>query len=299
MFFPKLRKRAKWVFVLLAAAFGIGFIGFGIGGTGGGGIADAIGDIFGTSGSALPSTSEAAENLAENPNDPEARQEYADALYADQQFEEAKAAYESFLELEPNNTTALRQLALLYQGDAAEALTRANQLQQNAVLSDPSALIVFDPSSTPFTQELARNDLESSVAVVLNDRALAVFDEAAVIAIPWVETLERLAAIEPNSPTIHLQIGQAAEVANDTDRAITAYLRALELDPAGAGAVQVRNQVVSLGGEVPEELNALIDENAANPAVDPVPGPSGSIGEQAPIDSIGDSGSDAPPVDGG
>ncbi len=40
MFFPKLRRQAKWMFVFLALAFGIGFVAFGIGGTGGSGISD-------------------------------------------------------------------------------------------------------------------------------------------------------------------------------------------------------------------------------------------------------------------
>ena len=306
MFFPKLRKRAKWVFVLLAAAFGIGFIGFGIGGTGGGGgIADAIGDIFGRDGNALPSASEAASRLADNPDDPEARVEYANALFGEQRFDEAKAAYVSYLELEPEDTQALRQLALLYQGDAADALTRANRLQQDALQADPSTAILFDPNSTPFTQELARNDLEGAVAEVINNDAAEAFADAEQAAIPWVETLERLATIEPNSPTLQLQLGQAAEVANDSDKAIAAYVRALELDPAGPAAVQVRDQVLSLGGEVPDELNALIEENAATPPLDPnapifeqsgpggpTPGPDGSIGEQSPIGEIG--GTDAP-----
>lgn len=313
MFFPRLRKRAKWVFVLLAAAFGIGFIGFGIGGTGGGGVADAIGDIFGRSGDALPSVSEAANRLADNPNDPEARRAYADALFASQQFEEATAAYESYLELAPDDTQALRQLAVVYQQDTAEALTRANQLQQDALLADPATAVLFDPTSTAFTQALARNDLERAVAGVLNADAAAAFDEAAAIAEPWIETLERLAAIEPNSPTLQLQIGQAAEIANDNDRAIAAYLRALELDPSGGAAVQVRDQVVALGGEVPEELNALVEENAANAGADPntpifdqqgegdapVVGPDGSIGEQTPIGGAGDSEGEAPTEDDG
>ena len=31
MFFPKLRRKAKWVFLLLAIAFGLGFVAFGVG----------------------------------------------------------------------------------------------------------------------------------------------------------------------------------------------------------------------------------------------------------------------------
>ena len=312
MFFPKLRKRAKWVFVLLAAAFGIGFVGFGVGGTvSGGGIADAIGDIFGRSGSALPSASEAEGRLADNPDDPDARQEYAAALFGEQRFDEARVAYQSYLELEPGDTSALRQVALIYQSDWAQAQTRADTLVQEASQADPGTTILFDPDSTPFTQSLARNTLEASVAGVLAERANAAQEEADVAAQPWVETLEQIAAIEPNSPTIHLQVGQAAQQANDLDGAIAAYLRALELDPASANAVLVRDQILTLGGEVPAELGVLVDENAANPAIDPnapifeqsgpgpTPGPDGSIGEQSPLGPIDDSGTDAPPADEG
>ena len=37
MFFPKLRRQAKWVFVFLALSFAVGFVVFGVGGNGGGG----------------------------------------------------------------------------------------------------------------------------------------------------------------------------------------------------------------------------------------------------------------------
>ncbi len=303
MFFMKLRKRAKWIFVLLAAAFGIGFIGFGIGGTGGGGVADVIGDIFGRSGSALPSVSEAEGRLADNPNDPEARQQYADALFSEQRFDEAKTAYTSYLELAPQDTSALRQLALLYQQDASTALNRATTLQQDSLQADPATATLFDPNSTEFTQTLAQNDLEAAIAQALQGRALVAFDEAAAAAVPWVEALERIAEIEPTSPTIQLQLGQAAEVANDNDRAVAAYLRALELDPASASAIQVRDQIFRLGGDVPDELNTLVEENVANPALDPntpifeqggegdpAVGPDGSIEEQQPIGDVGETG---------
>ena len=50
MFFPKLRRRAKWVFLLLAIAFGVGFVAFGVGtGVGGTSIGDVLRDIFSSS----------------------------------------------------------------------------------------------------------------------------------------------------------------------------------------------------------------------------------------------------------
>ena len=50
MFFPKLRRKAKWVFLLLAIAFGVGFVAFGVGtGVGGTSIGDVLRDIFSSS----------------------------------------------------------------------------------------------------------------------------------------------------------------------------------------------------------------------------------------------------------
>ena len=50
MFFPKLRRKAKWVFLLLAIAFAVGFVAFGVGtGVGGTSIGDVLRDIFSSS----------------------------------------------------------------------------------------------------------------------------------------------------------------------------------------------------------------------------------------------------------
>ena len=307
MFFTRLRKRAKWVFVLLALIFGIGFIGFGVGGQGGGGVADVIGGIFGQDGNAQTSVNDAQSALADNPDDPDARRDLAQALNASQRFDEAIPAYESYLELEPDNTQALQELALLYQADVGEALQRATVLQQDALTADPGSAILFDPNSTPFTQQLAANQLTAAIAAGANREAEAAFDEAAVLALPWVATLNRIAEVSPNSPTLQLQLGQAYETADDADGAIASYIRALELDPAGAAAIHVRDRIIQLGGVVPALLSQEIDDRAAEVQIDPnapifeqpgeggvVPGPTGSIGEQTPIGTVGD-----PTDDGG
>ena len=301
MFFTRLRNRAKWVFVLLAAAFGIGFIGFGVGGQGGGGVADVIGGIFGQDGNAQTSVNDAQSALADNPDDPDARRDLAQALNASQRFEEAIPAYVSYLELEPDNTQALQELALLYQADVGEVLQRATLLQQEALTADPGSAILFDPNSSPFTQRLAANQLTAAIAAGANRDAEVAFDEAAVLALPWVATLNRLADLSPNSPTLQLQLGQAYETADDADGAVSAYIRALELDPAGAASLHVRDRVIQLGGVVPALLSQEIDDRAAAVQIDPnapileqpgeggvVPVPTGSIREQSPIGSVGD-----------
>ena len=50
MFFPRLRRQAKWVFVLLALVFAFGFVAFGVG-SGSTGISDILrGNFFGGGG---------------------------------------------------------------------------------------------------------------------------------------------------------------------------------------------------------------------------------------------------------
>ena len=67
MFFPRLRRHAKWMFVLLALIFGLGFVLFGVGAGGVG-----VGDIFRGSDGTTQSISDAQDETEKNPTDPQA-----------------------------------------------------------------------------------------------------------------------------------------------------------------------------------------------------------------------------------
>ena len=70
MFFPKLRRRAKWVFLFLAIAFAFSFVFFGVG-AGGSGIGDYISDLLNRPvSSGTPSLDDAQEAVAERPERP-------------------------------------------------------------------------------------------------------------------------------------------------------------------------------------------------------------------------------------
>ena len=79
MFFPRLRRQAKWVFLFLAIVFALGFVGFGVGA---GGI--GLGNVFeGVADYGVPSVSEAEKRVSENPRDPAAFRELATAHQAE------------------------------------------------------------------------------------------------------------------------------------------------------------------------------------------------------------------------
>ncbi|HET8742165.1 MAG TPA: hypothetical protein VFM41_06035, partial [Gaiella sp.] len=68
MFFPRLRRHAKWMFVFLALVFGLGFVVFGVG-AGGTGIGDIFRDQNSSSGQ---SVSSAQKDADAHPQDPQA-----------------------------------------------------------------------------------------------------------------------------------------------------------------------------------------------------------------------------------
>src|SRR3989304_2977256 len=122
MFFPRLRRHAKWMFLFLAVVFGLGFVGFGVGAGGGGfgGIPRRAGG-----GGGVPSVADAEKRVLENPKDAQAFRDLATAHQAAGNTDDAIEALESFVALRPRNVDVLRELAGLYLAKATEAQQRA------------------------------------------------------------------------------------------------------------------------------------------------------------------------------
>ena len=124
MFFTRLRRHAKWMFVFLALVFAVGFVGFGIGANQNASLGDLIrGNNGSTSGNV--SVSDAREQLQKNPKSAAAKRELATALQEDGNTNEAITVLNSYVTQRPKDEDALRELAGLY-------LARANALAQDA-----------------------------------------------------------------------------------------------------------------------------------------------------------------------
>ncbi len=138
MFFPKLRRRAKWVFLFLAVAFAFSFVFFGVG-AGGSGIGDYISDLLNRPVSSdTPALDDAQEAVAERPNDPEAQLDLARAAQTAGQVDLAIVAYEKYRTMRPEDTDALRTLTALYGAQIAEAQQRAAVASNEAAGGVPS-----------------------------------------------------------------------------------------------------------------------------------------------------------------
>jgi tetratricopeptide (TPR) repeat protein len=240
MFFPRLRRHAKWMFLFLALVFGLGFVGFGVGA---GGI--GVGNIFQGSGdSGIPSIEAAQERVSENPRDAAAFRELATAHQAAGNTDDAIEALESFVDLRPKNVDGLRELAALYLAKASEAQQKANDANVRAAYVVPGASI----AGTIFIggEPLEPDVISSTVNARFTEEVNAALSEAQSASAQAVEMYKRIAAAQPRDPNVQLELAQAATNANDTATAISAYERFLKIAPEDPTAPEVRRIVREL-----------------------------------------------------
>ena len=241
MFFPKLRRKAKWVFLLLAIAFGVGFVAFGVGtGVGGTSIGDVLRDIFTSSGSGTDLDS-LQKDAAKNPKDPSAQFAYANALQATGQTAAAVAVLQKYTAANPKDADGLRQLAALW---GAQATRARNEAQAAAVASaQASAGQAQAPTDSPFLQQVQGNKIAEVIATEANNRATAANSRAQNAYRQAAKVYQDLTLLTPDDPNAFLQLGIASQSANDIDAAAAAYRQFLALAPDDASAPLVKQQL--------------------------------------------------------
>ena len=226
MFFPKLRRNAKWVFLFLALVFGLGFVGFGVGAGGVG-----IGDVFrGAGESGVPSLSAARENVSENPQDPQAFRDLATAAQAEQETDEAIEALEGYVGLKPKDADALRELAGLYLVQVDEARQEYQIAEFRSAYLGTGA-VVFQ-SIQLGGRPLDPDPISNAVATYYSTDVQNALAKAQQASTSSIETYRRIAALMPKDPNVQLELAEAARNGGDSTTAITAYEKYLDLVPA-------------------------------------------------------------------
>jgi tetratricopeptide (TPR) repeat protein len=241
MFFPRLRRQAKWVFLFMALVFALGFVGFGVG-AGGVGFGDIIKNA-GT-GSGAPSVSDAEQRVSENPTDPQAFRDLATAQQTAGNVDGAIDALESLVGLRPKDADALRELAALYMTKASDAQQRAQIAQLRAAYLAPATSI---PALTQIGDKVLNPDpITNAISTRYSDEIQLAYGEAQSASAQAVAMYKRIAAARPSDPTLQLELAQAATDANDAQTAISAFERFLKLAPDDPTAPEVRRALKQL-----------------------------------------------------
>jgi len=242
MFFPRLRRHAKWMFVFLAVALGGGFVLFGVGAGGTG-----VGDILrgGGTKSGVPSISGSIKKTQQNPKDVQAWTDLSTAYQAKGQTDNAIDAQKHVVVLTPKDTNALRALAALY-------LSQVTAKQQAA--QDAQVRIAYAGAGQNFPGALVSSTgqslVDDKISVVLNTQGTStlqkLISEAQTASAQAVIAYKKIAALQPNDPNIQLELAQAAQQAGDTASAIAAYTTFLKLAPDDPNVPLVKQQLKQL-----------------------------------------------------
>lgn len=238
LFFTRLRTHAKWVFVFLAIAFGLGFVAFGVGSDVQGGLDQLFQGRAAGSGADVDDARERAE---ENPKDAAAQLALAEALQTDGKPEEAIPPLQRYLALRTNDEEALQLLANLYLSKGQRIQDEVTFAQQEAAYLDPGQTFRPTPGS-----ELGNAVSSASVfqpAEEANQRATELYGELQTVANQIATTYKKIATIAPDDPTVQLELAEAAQNAGDSATALAAYKRFIKLAPDDPSAEVVREQI--------------------------------------------------------
>ena len=162
MFFPRLRRHAKWMFVLLAVVLRASASSCSASAPAGSGSATS------SAGRAGPtqSVSDAQDETEKNPTDPQAWRDLATAHETEGEIAEAIAALDTAVQLDPKDPTTFRQLAGLRLALATRRQQDAQLLQAVAVYRAPSQLFpgFLGTGGQPVVQDQIANAVAGSVS---------------------------------------------------------------------------------------------------------------------------------------
>ena len=243
LFFARLRAHAKWMFVLLALVFALGFVVFGVG-SGSTGISSALQNAFNFGGSSGPSISSLLGKVNKHPQNAADWRALATAYEQKHRTSDAVTALERYTALRPHDASGLQELAAQYSALANTQRTDAQNAELAAQAANPGSSFT-PPSTSPLGRAFGdTNVLESPITAAAQQSA----SNAATAAVQAFSSTEsqaesaykRLVKLTPTDASAQIQLGQAAQAANDTKTAITAYKTFLKLAPNDPLAGQVR-----------------------------------------------------------
>jgi tetratricopeptide (TPR) repeat protein len=259
LFFSRLRRHAKVMYVLLALAFAIGFVAFGVG-TGSTGIGDILkGNFFGSSNSAGSRIEDQQKKVEAHPNDVQAYLTLASYYQQDGKNPQAISTLERAAKIEPKNQDVLNSLARIYRGQA-ETAQNEWAVAENAMAESNLAPPGLEPNST-LGQALTSDPLSQQLKTAASNayfKTTSAFTKAEdayrrVAKAARGTPLEANAQLQLASVAIEaIQIAGLSGQTNDIQTAIDAYKRYLKLEPSGASAQQARQTLAQLQALAPK-----------------------------------------------
>jgi hypothetical protein len=248
LFFSRLRRKAKFMYFLLAILFALTFAFLGVG-SGSSGLSDLFRNInvFSSSG---PSVSSAQKEIQKHPNAPKGYRDLATAYEGKGDTASAVTALQQYVGIAKKDGKALSELAGLQLSQAADLQNQYAQAYQNAQAASPSS--AFLPTGKLGTG-LGTNPIQSAQSSLAQTAAAGLYQRLSLAYAGAVSTYQQLAKLQPGNSDAQFQLGNTAQTAAQITGsptyntvAVAAYKRYLKLNPDSATAAQVRQLIKTL-----------------------------------------------------
>lgn len=240
MFFPRLRRQAKWMFVFLALVFAVGFVGFGVG-SGAGGL-DQLWSNPGGTASGGPSVDDAQDKIEEG--DRTAYKELAEAYRAEGKQEEAITAGEAYVRVKPTDYAFIRTLANDYEGKAARQRNEATLITENLSTSTGTTFAI--PPESPLGRAIGSGQIDRELTADANQRLTELYGGMDSAYSRATELYQRVARVEKNDVLLQMLLMQSAYQARQNDVAIRASKQVCKLAPGSVDCRQARDLVAQI-----------------------------------------------------
>ncbi len=248
LFFNRIRKQAKWVFVLLTVAFAGGFVLFGVGSSNLGGLSDIFSGIGG--GSSQPSVSKPLKATQENPKDAKSWRALADAYDIRSDYAAAIAAWTTYTTLRPKDVDGLTHLATDYEQQFQSQTEAAQAAQVDAQSAQTTNF--GPPPNSPLGRAYAgvTDPIGQAISTSANERFNQALSDRQQTATQLVSVYKQLGKLEPAEASWQFQLAQAGQNASDAATAIAAYRKYVKLAPDDANAAYARQQIKTLAAQL-------------------------------------------------
>jgi len=225
------------VFVFLALAFGIGFVAFGIGGTGGSGISDLFQRSSSTGG---PSVDDAREKIEDG--NLAAYKELTEAYRAENKPDEAIAAGERYVQARPKDYDFMRTLASDYEGKATKLFDEAAAVQADLTAKTGGTTFGL-PQNSVLGRALGMGRIDQELTTAANQTLTEQYSGIQTAYTRAARLYQKVASASPDDVLLQLLLANAAYRAQLVPVAVKAYARVIKLAPDSAEAQQAAQQI--------------------------------------------------------
>jgi tetratricopeptide (TPR) repeat protein len=249
MFFTRLRRHAKWMFVLLALVLGLGLV---IAGVGAGGV--GVLDVFRGGGGGGTSVSDARKKTEENPQSVAAWQELATAYQAAGNEDGYVSALVQASALRPKDVGILGELAGAYQLQATSKQELGQRIfVRQAYFLNPSNPAPFSVKNEPV---IGQDPIAAAVQAATADRISTIQTQLTTARANAVSTYEKIVELQPDDPNVRLQLAQLAATVGNLTASLAAYKEYLELAPDDARVLLDYAQTAEAANEPKTAISA-------------------------------------------